>query len=516
MPATILWVDDEIDLLRPYVIFLEQKGYNVETATNGHDAIEMVNAKPFDLVFLDENMPGISGLETLNQIKQIRPTLPVVMVTKSEEENIMDDAIGSKIADYLIKPVNPKQILLSIKKHIHGRELVTEKQIANYRVEFGTISQMISSARTANDWANIYRKLAYWQVLVTDNNDSNLKQILEMQQAEANHAFSKFIKNTYVNWFKNDEDKPLLSPNLLKEKVFPLIDNGRNVLVVLIDNLRYDQWKIIEPLILENWKVETEDMYYSILPTATQYARNAIFAGLMPMDLQNKYPELWVYDEEDEGKNLFEFDLLKYQLQRLGKNYSVFYEKANTLKPGMKIVDNLKGVLQNNLSVIVYNFVDMMSHSRTDSNMMRELASDEVAYLSLTRSWFQHSDLRTLLNEAAKHNVTVVITTDHGTMRVQNPVKVIGDKSTSTNLRYKLGRNLNYSHKDVFEIKTPADVHLPRTTISSSYIFAFGNNFFAYPNNYNYYVNYYRDTFQHGGISLEEMIIPVIVLSPNI
>jgi len=337
-----------------------------------------------------------------------------------------------------------------------------------------------------------------------------------MQQAEANHAFSKFIKNNYVNWFKNDEDKPLLSPNLLKEKVFPLIDNGRNVLVVLIDNLRYDQWKIIEPLILENWKVETEDMYYSILPTATQYARNAIFAGLMPMDLQNKYPELWVYDEEDEGKNLFEFDLLKYQLQRLGKNYSVFYEKANTLKPGMKIVDNLKGVLQNNLSVIVYNFVDMMSHSRTDSNMMRELASDEVAYLSLTRSWFQHSDLRTLLNEAAKHNVTVVITTDHGTMRVQNPVKVVGDKSTSTNLRYKLGRSLNYNHKEVFEIKTPADVHLPRTTISSSYIFAFGNNFFAYPNNYNYYVNYYRDTFQHGGISLEEMIIPVIVLSPNI
>lgn len=515
MQANILWIDDEIDLLRPHIIFLEQKGYNVLTATNGHDALEVVKTNDLDIIFLDENMPGISGLDTLVLIKEMKPSLPVVMITKSEEENIMDLAVGSKISDYLIKPVNPKQVLLSIKKHVHNRQLVTEKTTADYRAEFGRIGGQIGVARIPADWIEIHKKLVMWSLHLSESNDPGVAQILDMQKQEANTEFAKFVKSNYAQWFTpQSHEKPLLSPSLLRTKVFPTIDSGQRVLFVLIDNLRFDQWKAIEPIVSTAWRVEREDVYFSILPTATQYARNAIFSGLMPLEIQKHYPNLWVFDEEDEGKNLFEEELLAAHLQRLGKGYRYYYEKGNTLKQGQKIADHLKEVLKNDLTVLVYNFVDMMSHARTEMEMMRELASDEAAYLSITRSWFQHSDLWSLLRVAASHGVKLVLTTDHGTIRVQNPVKVIGDKATSTNLRYKLGRNLNYNPKEVFEVRRPEEVHLPKPNVSSSFIFAYGNDFIAYPNNYNHYVKYYKNTFQHGGISLEEMLIPVIELKP--
>ena len=511
--ANILWIDDEIDLLRAHILLLEQKGYCVSTATNGTDAIEMVRNQHFDLAFLDENMPGLSGLETLPRLKEAKPLLPVVMVTKSEEENIMDQAVGAQIADYLIKPVNPMQVLLSIKKHLHAKDLISEKQLADYRMEFSSIGTAISQARSMSEWMDLHRKLVSWRLKMLDSSDPSVRQILEMQQNEANTEFSKYIKNNYIEWFgKRADERPPMSPNLMRNKVFPLIDAGQKVLFVLIDNLRYDQWRAIEPLLADDWRTETDELYCTILPTSTQYARNAIFAGLMPLEIQQSFPDLWVYDEEEEGKNQFEEQLLQNQLQRLGKNYTVRYSKGNTL--GGQRSPNAKELAQHQLSVVVYNFVDLMSHARTDSAMMKQLASDESAYLSLTRSWFQHSDLRQLLKEAAAQGLKVVITTDHGTTRVMRPVKVVGDRATSNNLRYKLGKNLNYSAKEVFEIRNPEEVHLPKPNVSSAYIFAYGDTFMAYPNNYNHFVNLYRDTFQHGGISLDEMLVPIITLSP--
>jgi len=510
--SRILWADDEIDLLKPYIIFLQEKGYNVLTANNGQDAIDICRLSQPDIVFLDENMPGLSGLETLETIKSLHPSLPVVMITKSEEERIMEQAIGAKIADYLIKPVNPNQILLCLKKHIHQREIVEKHTNRGYQEEFSDISFMIDTAKTLDEWMAVYKTLSHWD-LELQNVDSSMREMLHMQAQQADAAFAKFIAKNYEAWFASSE-RPLMSPDIFKKVLFPMLDNGEKVFFVVIDNFRYDQWKTIQPVVSEFFNISDDSTYLSILPTATQYARNAIFAGLMPAQIQEMFPNLWVDEEEEEGKNLNEKELIQTHLDRFRKHYGFSYFKINESDFCERVIKQLKG-LQTPLNVVVLNFIDMLSHSRTDSKMMRELCNDEAAYRSLTLSWFKHSPTYELFRRIAQLGYKMVLTTDHGTVRVQNPVQIVGDKNTNTNLRYKVGKSLNFQSKNIFEIAHPKQVGLPCPNISSSYVFCTGEDFFGYPNNFNYYAQYYRNTFQHGGISMEEMLIPLITLDPK-
>lgn len=510
--TTILWADDEIDLLKPHILFLGEKGYKVTTVTNGNDAIEEFKKHYFDLVFLDENMPGLTGLETLSQIKSISNDVPIVLITKNEEEYLMEDAIGSKIDDYLIKPVHPKQILLTIKKLTENKRLVTEKTTMAYQQDFRTLGMSLNDHLSYQEWVEVYKKLIYWELELEALQDSGMHEILTLQKAEANVQFCKFVEKNYINWLKNPDDAPVNSPQLFKKKVFPKLDSKNiPVFFILIDNLRYDQFRIINPLIAEYFRMEEEDTYYSILPTATQYARNAIFSGLMPLEMESRYPQMWQNDEDEGGKNLYEANFLADHLKRvLRREVKHSYNKILNIDEGRALNESVNNLMNNELNVVVYNFVDMLSHARTDMHMIRELASDDAAYRSLTLSWFEHSPLYDLLKYLSQKQVKVIITTDHGTIRVKNPSKIIGDRNTNTNLRYKQGKNLNFNPKEVFHIRNPHDAQLPKLHVSSSFVFAKNDSYFVYPNNYNHFVNFYNETFQHGGISLEEMIIPIV------
>lgn len=510
----ILWVDDEIDLLKPHILFLENKNYNVTTCNSGTEAIDIIEEQNFDIVFLDENMPGLTGLETLSEIKNKRESVPVVMITKSEEEYIMEEAIGSKIADYLIKPVNPNQILLSLKKTLDNSRLVSQKTTSSYQQEFRKIAMDMAMVNSFEEWAELYQRLIYWEMELEDIEDASMFEILESQKNEANNQFCKFIDKNYPDWFEG-HDAPTLSHTLFKEKVAPLLEEDKKVLFVVVDNLRYDQWKAFEPYLSSYYKKTLEEPYYSILPTATQYARNAIFSGLMPSEMKKKHPTLWLDDTDEGGKNMHEADFLEHQLKRLHINKRWEYHKITNLKNGKKLADNFKSQKENDLTVVVYNFVDMLSHAKTEMEVIKELASNDKSYRSLTESWFKNSPLLDMIQQAQELGMTLVITTDHGTINVKNPSKVIGDKNTSLNLRYKTGRSLTYEKKEVLAAPDPRTIHLPSINMSSSFIFAKGDHFFAYPNNYNHYVSYYRNTYQHGGVSLEEMIIPFAILEPR-
>jgi CheY-like chemotaxis protein len=510
----ILWADDEIDLLRPQILFLEKKGYSVITVTNGHDAIEEVQQnRDIDVVFLDESMPGITGLETLSRIKAENPALPVVMITKNEAETVMEEALGSQIADYLIKPVNPNQILLSLKKIIDNDRLVREKTSSDYQQEFRQIFMEINSGLNFEEWVEVYRRIINWELKIDQANSTEMSDILSMQKNQANTEFSKYVTKNYLNWVQHDADGPVLSHQLFRRKIFPLLNNTTPTFVLLLDNLRFDQWKVIEPILGELYRVEEEDTFCSILPTATQYSRNAIFAGMMPLEIDKHHPDWWRNDNEEGGKNLFEKDLLGEQIRRtLRKDIKFDYLKITSVAQARQLQDNVFNYVKNDLTVIVYNFIDMLSHARTEMEVLKELAGDEKAYRSLTLSWFKNSPLWSALQKLAEKDIQLIVTTDHGTIRVNTPSKVVGDRETTTNLRYKMGRNLQYDKKDVLEIRKPEEARLPSPNLSSSYIFAKEDIFFLYPNNYNHYHNYYKNTFQHGGISLEEMICPIVRL----
>ena len=512
----ILWADDEMDLLKPHVLFLNEKGYKVKTVSNGEDALECFKEENFDIVFLDENMPGLTGLETLGIIKTSNPDLPIVLITKNEEEYLMEDAIGFKIDDYLIKPVNPKQILLTIKKLLDNKRLVSEKTSMAYQQDFRNLSMTLNENLSYSEWVDVYKKLVFWELSLEKLEDAGMREILTLQKAEANAQFFKFIEKNYLNWLKNPDSGPLTSSQLFKKKVFPALEANKPTFFILIDNLRYDQWKVINSLLTDYYRLDEEECFYSILPTATQYARNAIFSGLMPLEMEKRFPDMWQNDEDEGGKNLFEDKFLSDQIQRLyRKECKHSYHKILTYEQGKEITDNINNLMTNDLNVIVYNFVDMLSHARTDMAMICELANDDAAYRSLTLSWFEHSPLFDTLKKLAQKNIKLIITTDHGTIQVKHPSKVIGDRNTNTNLRYKQGKNLNFIARDVFHIKNPHDAFLPKLHMSSSFIFAKEDTYFVYPNNYNQFVNYFNETFQHGGVSLEEMIIPFATYSPK-
>jgi CheY-like chemotaxis protein len=513
--AKILWVDDEIESLQSQKLFLENKGYDVHTLTNGFDAIDYVKENPVDVVLLDETMPGITGLETLAKIKEVNSQIPVVLITKNETENLMNDAIGSQISDYLIKPVNPNQVLLSLKKILENKRLVAERTTTAYQQQFRNLFMALNSNPDHNEWMEIYKKLVYWELEMNKSDSPEMIEVFQAQKQEANTEFFKFISRNYASWIHpKSGDVPVMSHTLMQKKVFPHMEAGVPTFFILIDNLRFDQWKAIQPIFAESFRILEEDTFYSILPTATQYCRNAIFAGLMPADIEKQFSVQWKNDDEEGGKNLFEEEFLKGQLKRLRKdNIRFSYNKVVNHTDGQNLLSNFHNLLGNDLNIIVYNFVDMLSHARTEMEVLKELASDETSYRSITASWFEHSPLHQALKKIADKKVNLILATDHGSVRVKNPCKVIGDKQTTTNLRYKHGRNLNYDPKDVLVFRDPKEAGLPVPTLNSSYIFAKEDGFLCYPNNYNYYVNYYRNTFQHGGVSLEEMIVPVVKMT---
>ncbi len=514
MQGKILWADDEIELLKPHILFLESKGYVVDSVNNGSDAVEKSNLQDYDIIFLDENMPGISGLEALSRIKEVKPYVPVVMITKSEEEHIMEEAIGSKIADYLIKPVNPNQILLSIKRNLDQSKLVSQKTNLSYQQEFRQLGMRLGDKLDAQEWSELYTKLVYWELELENSQDAGMREILTMQKKEANQLFSKFVERNYEDWVNGSPGAPVLLHTLMKDKVLPESDR-RKTCVLVIDNLRYDQWKVLQPAFSRYFTIDKEEVVYSILPTATHYARNAFFAGLMPSEIAKRFPDLWKNEEDEGGKNAHEKDFLEANLKRLGKNVKWSYHKITNLDAGRKLADQFNQIKDNDMNFIVYNFVDMLSHARTEMEVIRELASDERAYRSLTVSWFEHSPLIEIVRKIAESGARLIITTDHGTVKVSHPVKIVGERSTNSNLRYKVGRGLTYNEKEVFKVHNPASVFLPSGKFASEFVFARQDDFFVYPNNYNHFVNYYSNTFQHGGISLEELLIPFVVLDPK-
>lgn len=511
----ILWVDDEIESLRSQILFLQGKGYEVSALTNGFDAVDFVKDNYVDVVLLDETMPGITGLETLAKIKEVNQQIPVVMITKNETEGLMDDAIGSQITDYLIKPVNPNQVLLSLKKIIDNKRLVAEKTTFAYQQQFRNLFMALNSNPDYNEWMEIYRKLVYWELEMEKSDSPEMQEVLQSQKSEANTEFFKFISKNYSKWVgPKSTEGPVMSHTLMKWKVMPHVEKGIPTFFILLDNLRFDQWKAIQPIFAENFRILEEDSFYSILPTATQYARNAIFSGLLPIEIEKNYPQQWKNDDDEGGKNLFEEEFFRGQLKRLKRDDVKFsYTKILNNSAGQDLVNNMHNLLGNDLNIIVYNFVDMLSHARTEMEVLKELAGDEISYRSVTRSWFEHSPLHQALKKVADKKINLILATDHGSVQVKTPAKVIGDKQTTTNLRYKHGRNLHYEQKEVLAFRDPKEAGLPVPTVNSSYIFAKEDLYLCYPNNYNHYVNYYRNTFQHGGVSLEEMIIPVIKMT---
>ncbi len=514
MSNRILWADDEIDQLKPHIIFLENKGFEITPVTNGEDAVTLIRERVFDIVFLDEQMPGMDGLATLNKIKTVQPSLPVIMITKSEEESIMEDAIGGKISDYLIKPVNPNQILLTIKRILDQKRIRSEKFAQSYLRNFNKISERIREDTSWEEWVRIYQQLIRWDIDL-ESGEESLLQVLNDQYREANKMFGRFIESNYKTWLNQQTpERPALSIDIMDEYVFPHVRNGQTTLFFVIDCMRYDQWLVFEDLLSDYYSIDT-DFYYSILPTATPYSRNAIFSGLFPSEIESIYPDLWHQGEDESSLNKYEQELLQKQLDRKGIDINVKYEKVLHAEEGKKVTDRILNYVQSPLSTFVYNFVDTLVHSRSDSDILKEIAPDVPAFRALTRTWFEHSALHEIFRTLADQEVTIVITSDHGAVRAMRDAKVYGDRDTSTSLRYKYGRNLNADKDAAFFMDDLKGYKLPSPGIVNNYIIAKEDYYFVYPTNYHHYQSRYKDSFLHGGASMEEMVLPIATLRPK-
>ncbi len=515
----ILWVDDEIELLRSHIIFLSEKGYEVDTVTNGEDAITSVREKVYDIIFLDEMMAGMGGLETLAKIKNINNSIPVVMITKSEEETLMNEAIGGKISDYLTKPVNPSQVLLVCKKILEGKKITGQYAAKDYLQDFNQITQALSSGLDFTEWINIYQKLVNWSIELDKHRDIGLEQSLNDQYKEANKEFSKFVEKNYISWLSGNADAPNLSPQITEKYVFDhLRDEGKSIFYFVLDCLRLDQWLVMEKHLSEIFKIE-KDYYYSILPTATPYSRNSLFAGLYPSDIEKNYPNLWVSGNDDDySMNKYEKELLQNLLdrKRIKLRNDLKYIKIIDPEVGRNFEQNIHSYQNTHLTAVVVNFLDMIAHGRSDSDILKEIAPGESAYRSLTNSWFSHSSLLNIFTNLSKmKNVKIVVTTDHGSIRCLRGAKVLGDREASTNLRFKYGRNLKIDEKHAVYVKNTNDFKLPKRGVTINYIFAKEDYYFVYPTDYHKFLTHYKDTFQHGGISMEEMILPIITMEPK-
>lgn len=518
LKGKLLWVDDEIELLRSHILFLNEKGYSVDTATNGEDALDMIQEKQYDLILLDEMMTGMGGLETLSKIKEINPSLPVVMITKNEEEALMEEAIGSKISDYLIKPIKPNQILLVCKKFLEKKEISAQYVSKDYLQDFNYISSRLLDQPDYEEWVEIYLKLINWSIELQEHPELELQSTFDDLMKEARREFSKYIERNYKSWINIDEDRPLLSIDVVEQSVIPLLREGYNVFFFVLDCMRYDQWLVMEEALRPYFNIK-KFSYYSILPTSTPYSRNAIFSGLFPSEIERYFPELWTHGNDDEtSHNRFEKELLEKLIERkrVKLKNELRYLKLIDPEYGKNFEQNIFSLIDHNLVAVVVNYLDMIAHSRSDSTILKEIAPTEQAYLSLTKSWFTHSSiLRALKTLSTSKKTRIVITTDHGSIRCMHGAKVLGDREALPNLRYKFGRNLKAEEKQAIYIRNPQEYKLPRRGLTINYIIAKEDYYFVYPTDYSKYLHLYKDTFQHGGISMEEMILPVITLEPK-
>ncbi len=528
MPFQILWVDDNIEELRSQVMYLGEKGYDVEGVTNGQDALAVLREHPFDAILLDEMMPGMGGLETLEGIRRIDPSVPVIMITKSEAEDLMSRAIGKRIDDYLVKPVSPIQVLSALKRQLEARRLASEEVTRDYMSNFMAISDRIGTASSPADWEGIYNDLTTWSMNLFAYSDHGLLDTMAEQQAAANKVFGKYVRENYRQWISSEGDTgvggagaetgvPLFSPRVFESWVAPEIEQSKQVFWIVIDCMRLDQVRMIEPL-LESYYHLDRRTYWSILPTATPYARNALFAGLYPLDIAEGYPHWWVSDPAHEGsRNAHEADLLGELCHRTGSPAagSNRYFKISDARDADPLHRNLGSLGDTRLVAGVYNFLDIMAHGRSQNRILKELAPDEAAFRSLMRSWFEHSNLFEVMKNLARRDCTVILTTDHGSMLCRRSMQIRGNKDTSSNVRYKFGDNLGVDDDSVMLMKNPMDYRLPTQSTIENYAVTSENHYLVYPTNFHEYERLYRDSFQHGGISLEEMLCPFIVMKPR-